>query len=97
MVKFYLNGGKGIFFKYNRLGTSGLQVCELSLGSYLTFGDKIGEKESIQTIHKAFELGINSFDTANVYQNGEAERVAWRLQPGADSGKCKGDCRADFR
>ncbi|WP_279664890.1 hypothetical protein [Ectobacillus ponti] len=38
--------------KYNRVGTSGLRVSEISLGSYLTFGEKVVEKESVQTIHK---------------------------------------------
>ncbi|WP_421378552.1 aldo/keto reductase family protein [Bacillus salacetis] len=61
--------------KYNKLGNSGLMVSEVSLGSYLTFGDKVNEYESAQIVHKAFELGVNSFDTANVYQEGEAERI----------------------
>lgn len=65
----------GIYLKYNRLGKSGLKISEISLGSYLTFGEKGTEKDAIRTIHKAFDLGINSFDTANVYQNGEAERI----------------------
>lgn len=61
--------------KYRILGNSGLKVSELSLGSYLTFGDKLGEKETTSIIRKAYELGINFFDTANVYQDGEAERM----------------------
>lgn len=61
--------------KYRILGNSGLKVSELSIGSYLTFGDKLGEKETTSIICKAYELGINFFDTANVYQNGEAEHM----------------------
>ncbi|MDZ5470430.1 aldo/keto reductase family protein [Bacillus sp. 31A1R] len=61
--------------QYNKLGQSGLKVSEISLGSYLTFGERVNESDSVRTIHKAFDLGINSFDTANVYQQGEAERI----------------------
>ncbi|ENQ3079263.1 aldo/keto reductase family protein [Bacillus cereus] len=61
--------------KYNRLGKSGLKISEISLGSYLTFGENGTEQDAVRTIHKAFDVGINSFDTANVYQNGEAERI----------------------
>ncbi|KAA0547604.1 aldo/keto reductase [Bacillus sp. BGMRC 2118] len=57
--------------KYRSIGASGLKVSELSLGSYLT----ISEADSIELIYKAMDLGINSFDTANTYQNGEAERI----------------------
>lgn len=68
--------------RYNQLGNSGLKVSEISLGCYLTFGDRVTEKEAVKTIHKAFELGVNSFDTANVYQNGHAERIlASALKP----------------
>ncbi|WP_028776115.1 aldo/keto reductase family protein [Shimazuella kribbensis] len=61
--------------KYRRVGLSGLKVSELSLGSWLTFGGYASENDSISTIFKAFDLGINSFDTANVYERGEAERI----------------------
>ncbi|QOR66592.1 aldo/keto reductase family protein [Cytobacillus suaedae] len=60
---------------YRILGNSGLKVSELSLGSHLTFGDKLGVNETTSILRKAYELGINYFDTANVYQNGEAERL----------------------
>jgi voltage-dependent potassium channel beta subunit len=60
---------------YRRLGNSGLKVSEISLGSWLTYGGYVGRKEAISTIDKAYELGINFFDTANIYMNGEAEKV----------------------
>lgn len=61
--------------KYRRLGRSGLKVSELSLGSWLTYGTKTESDTAIQTIHKAYDLGITSFDTANVYARGEAEKI----------------------
>ncbi|MFE8699290.1 aldo/keto reductase family protein [Cytobacillus sp. FJAT-54145] len=63
---------------YRGLGRSGLKVSELGLGTYLTFGEKLTEKESISIIQKAFENGINFFDTANVYQGGLAEEILGR-------------------
>jgi voltage-dependent potassium channel beta subunit len=60
---------------YRRLGNSGLKVSEISLGSWLTYGGYVGREEAISTIDKAYELGINFFDTANIYKKGEAEKV----------------------
>ncbi|WP_453990343.1 aldo/keto reductase family protein [Bacillus nitroreducens] len=64
--------------KYRRLGRSGLKVSEISLGSWLTFGKTVDEKMATKTVHKAYELGINFFDSANVYERGEAERILAR-------------------
>jgi len=61
--------------QYRRLGASGLKVSELCLGSWLTYGNAIESNVAEQCIDKAFELGINFFDTANVYAIGEAEKV----------------------
>lgn len=61
--------------KYRRLGNSGLKVSEISLGSWLTFGNSVDKEQAIRIIDKAYELGINSFDTANVYALGEAEKI----------------------
>lgn len=61
--------------KYRRLGRSGLKVSEISLGSWLTYGKFVEDDLATQTIHRAYELGINFFDSANVYENGEAEKV----------------------
>lgn len=64
--------------KYRRLGRSGLKVSEISLGSWLTFGKTVDEKMATKTVHKAYELGIIFFDSANVYERGEAERILAR-------------------
>lgn len=61
--------------KYRKLGRTGLKVSEISLGSWLTYGNSTGKDTAVQVIDKAYELGINSFDTANVYATGEAEKI----------------------
>jgi voltage-dependent potassium channel beta subunit len=61
--------------KYRRLGQTGLKVSEISLGSWLTYGGSVDAEQATNTIHRAYDLGINFFDTANVYMRGEAERV----------------------
>ena len=59
--------------RYRRLGRSDLNVSEISLGSWLTFGAYVDDESSRACIHRALELGINFFDTANVYAAGAAE------------------------
>ncbi|CAM3340367.1 aldo/keto reductase family protein [Hydrogenibacillus schlegelii] len=61
--------------QYRKIGKTGLRVSEISLGSWLTYGRSVDRETAIRTIHRAYELGINFFDTANVYARGEAERV----------------------
>ncbi|NLM85290.1 MAG: aldo/keto reductase [Clostridiales bacterium] len=61
--------------KYRRLGSTGLLVSEISLGSWLTYGNAVDDKVAIDTIATAYDLGINFFDTANVYNRGAAEIV----------------------
>lgn len=61
--------------KYRKLGKSGLKVSEIGLGSWLTYGTATEAETAQACIHKAYDLGINFFDTANAYNNGEAEKV----------------------
>jgi len=61
--------------QYRRLGRAGVRVSTIALGSWLTYGGSVAEEAAIQCIHKAYELGINFFDTANVYNQGGAEKV----------------------
>ncbi|HEX6375053.1 MAG TPA: aldo/keto reductase family protein [Allosphingosinicella sp.] len=58
---------------YRRLGSSDLQVSEISLGSWLTFGVGVERDRAAAVVDKAFELGINFIDTANIYGRGAAE------------------------
>jgi voltage-dependent potassium channel beta subunit len=61
--------------KYRNMGRTGLKVSEISLGSWLTYGGYVEKERAVQSIHQAYELGVNFYDTANVYERGEAERV----------------------
>lgn len=61
--------------EYRRLGKTGLKVSEISLGSWLTYGGYVEEQKAAASIDKAYDLGVNFFDTANVYMRGEAEIV----------------------
>jgi aryl-alcohol dehydrogenase-like predicted oxidoreductase len=59
--------------KYRKLGSSDLNVSEISLGSWLTFGVGVERDRAEQCVDRAFDLGINFIDTANVYGRGAAE------------------------
>ncbi len=59
--------------KYRKLGASDLSVSEISLGSWLTFGVGVERDKAAACVDRAFELGINFIDTANVYGRGAAE------------------------
>src|SRR3546814_9037678 len=61
--------------QYRRLGSSGLQLSALSFGAWVTFGNKVGRDEARDMIAAAWDHGINFFDNAEAYANGEAERV----------------------
>jgi len=62
--------------RYRRLGSSDLEVSEISLGSWLTYAGGIEAEQTRACTEAAFEAGINFFDTANVYGRGAAES-AW--------------------
>jgi aryl-alcohol dehydrogenase-like predicted oxidoreductase len=59
--------------KYRKLGGSDLSVSEISLGSWLTYGVGVARDNATACVNRAFELGINFIDTANVYGRGAAE------------------------
>ena len=60
---------------YRHLGNTGLKVSEIALGSWTTYGGSVDENVATRIVHRAFELGINFFDTADVYIRGAAESV----------------------
>jgi aryl-alcohol dehydrogenase-like predicted oxidoreductase len=62
--------------RYRKLGSSDLEVSEISLGSWLTYAGGIEAEQTRACTDAAFEVGINFFDTANVYGRGAAE-TAW--------------------
>jgi aryl-alcohol dehydrogenase-like predicted oxidoreductase len=59
--------------RYRKLGSSDLEVSEISLGSWLTYGGGVERDQAEACVAKAFDVGINFFDTANVYARGGAE------------------------
>jgi aryl-alcohol dehydrogenase-like predicted oxidoreductase len=61
--------------QYRRLGSSDLDVSEISLGSWLTYGGGVSNKQAEASVARAFEAGINFIDTANVYARGGAEEL----------------------
>ena len=61
--------------EYRFLGKSGLKISALSLGAWVTYGGQVGEQVAQQCMVAAYEAGVNFFDNAEVYANGNAEIV----------------------
>jgi aryl-alcohol dehydrogenase-like predicted oxidoreductase len=61
--------------RYRRLGSSELEVSEISLGSWLTYSGGIAREQAVACIERAFEVGITFIDTANAYGRGAAEEL----------------------
>ncbi len=61
--------------EYRRLGKSGLQVSALSFGSWITFGNQVGDSIAEECMKTAYDNGINFFDNAETYANGKSEIV----------------------
>ncbi len=70
--------------KYRQLGSSDLHVSEISLGSWLTYGVGVDDSNARACLDRAFELGINFIDTANIYGKGAAESFLGRALKGRD-------------
>jgi aryl-alcohol dehydrogenase-like predicted oxidoreductase len=58
---------------YRTIGNSDLRVSDISLGSWLTYGGGVERRNAEACVRKAFDVGINFIDTANVYARGAAE------------------------
>ena len=70
--------------RYRQLGSSDLQISEISLGSWLTFGSGVAAERAAACVRRAFEVGVNFFDTANVYGRGAAESFLGEVLSGVD-------------
>jgi 1-deoxyxylulose-5-phosphate synthase len=70
--------------KYRQLGSSDLQVSEISLGSWLTYGLGVDDSNARACLDRAFDVGINFIDTANIYGKGAAESFLGRALKGRD-------------
>ncbi len=68
--------------KYRELGRTGFKVSEVSFGSWAIGGTwgPVEDKESMGALHKALELGVNFFDTADVYGDGRSEKLLGELR-----------------
>jgi len=61
--------------QYRRLGRSGLQVSELSLGSWITYHNQVDTQAATEMLAAAYDVGVNFFDNAEVYALGKSEEV----------------------
>jgi voltage-dependent potassium channel beta subunit len=60
---------------YRRLGRSGLQVSELSIGSWVTYGNQVDRRLARESLAAARDAGVNFFDNAEVYAGGKSEEI----------------------
>lgn len=63
---------------YRRLGRAGIKLSDIGLGSWLTFGCGVSDDAARACIRKAFDLGVNFVDTADIYHHGAAEECLGR-------------------
>src|SRR5256885_14858405 len=68
--------------EFRHLGRSGLKVSEISYGNWITHGSQVEEEQATACVHAALELGITTFDTADVYADTRAEAVLGRALAG---------------
>jgi len=61
--------------RYRYLGRAGIQVSELSLGSWVTFKNQVDVKAAVECMGAAHEAGVNFFDNAEVYAHGKSEEI----------------------
>ncbi len=61
--------------RFRRLGRSGLKVSEISYGNWLTHGSQVEAEQATACVHEALDVGITTFDTADVYAGTRAETV----------------------
>lgn len=60
---------------HRHLGNTGLKVSEIALGSWTTYGGSVDDSDAVRIVRLAFDLGVNLFDTADVYVRGAAETL----------------------
>src|SRR5437879_2747884 len=68
--------------EFRHLGRSGLLVSEISYGNWITHGSQVEEDQATECVRAALELGITTFDTADVYAGTRAEAVLGRALAG---------------
>lgn len=65
--------------EYNRLGSSGLKVSELSFGSWVTFSNQLEVDNAKKCMYAAYDAGVNFFDNAEVYAKGKSEEIMGKV------------------
>lgn len=70
--------------KYRQVGNSDLHVSEISLGSWLTYAGGVERQRASACVRRAFDVGINFFDTANIYGYGAAESTLGEVLQSVD-------------
>jgi aryl-alcohol dehydrogenase-like predicted oxidoreductase len=68
--------------EYRRLGSSGMYVSEISYGNWITHGSQVESDAAIKCVRTAYDLGITTFDTADVYAGTKAESVLGKALKG---------------
>ncbi|MEX0768772.1 MAG: aldo/keto reductase family protein [Microthrixaceae bacterium] len=68
--------------QFRNLGNSGLRVSAISYGNWITHGSQVAEQAALDCVHAALDLGITTFDTADVYAGTRAEEVMGRALAG---------------
>ncbi len=65
--------------EYRHLGKSGLKVSALSFGSWVTFGNQMNIDKAYACMKAAYDAGVNFFDNAEVYANGQSEEIMGKV------------------
>jgi voltage-dependent potassium channel beta subunit len=60
---------------YRHLGKAGIQVSELSFGSWVTLHTQVGVRQTVEMMAAAYDAGVNFFDNAEAYANGKSEEI----------------------
>jgi aryl-alcohol dehydrogenase-like predicted oxidoreductase len=68
--------------EYRHLGRSGMLVSEIAYGNWITHGSQVEEEAAVACVRAALDVGITTFDTADVYAQGRAEEVLGRALAG---------------
>src|SRR5256885_17152858 len=68
--------------EFRHLGRSGLKISEISYGNWITHGSQVEEEQATACVRAALDLGITTFDTADVYAGTRAEAVLGRALAG---------------
>ncbi len=65
--------------EYRQMGKTGLQLSVLGLGSWISFHGQVNDDAASDIMELAYDQGINFFDNAEVYANGESEKIMGRV------------------